>query len=368
LAGASKPHSGLGIVYVPHDKLRRSFSSISQAEAGTLSLRDYHSLLGLLQSLIFVVGLRRSSTFGLWEPLAGAADFHPERLLAPSPAICERLAGWRARLAECAGASFEAGVEHSSEEHAPLPRDARLVFVFRSDASKDGARLPGLGGCLGGKGWRYPDATNLEAVVTSTTPGSHNISMDGRPLAHPSLFFPPGYDVVEAPLSPSAVRAPRTTSFTPLDYSLPSYELSPVGPPTPSRKRAECCSLSYPAGYNRSPWFVSGCTRSANACHASAKGSVSGTPRRVFRRCSSTARELARATAKREGGGEGVEDEFPRETPASIAGRFALGPEEGEGERLRAAGLRRRSSRAPDRRRVDADMRASRTGRGMVAL
>jgi hypothetical protein len=157
-------HSGLGIVYVPHDKLRRSFSSISQAEAGTLSLRDYHSLLGLLQSLIFVVGLRRSSTFGLWEPLSGAADFHPERLLSPSPAICERLAGWRARLAECAGASFEAGVEHSSEGHVPLPRDARLVFVFRSDASKDGARLPGLGGCLGGKGWRYPDATPLSAA------------------------------------------------------------------------------------------------------------------------------------------------------------------------------------------------------------
>ena len=156
-------HSGFGIVYVPHDKLRRSFTSISQAEAGTLSLRDYHSLLGLLQSLIFVVGLRRSATFGLWEPLTGAADFHPEHLLSPSPAICERLAGWRARLSECAGASFEAGVEHSSEGLAPLPGDARLVFVFRSDASKDGARLPGLGGCLGGKGWRYPDAAPLSA-------------------------------------------------------------------------------------------------------------------------------------------------------------------------------------------------------------
>jgi hypothetical protein len=157
-------HSGLGIVYVPHDKLRRSFASISAAAAGTLSLRDYHSLLGLLQSLIFVVGLRRSATFGLWEPLAGAADLHPEHLLSPSPAICERLAEWRARLAECAGASFEAGVERFSEGSAPLPHDARLVFVFRSDASKDGARLPGLGGCLGGKGWRYPDAAPLSAA------------------------------------------------------------------------------------------------------------------------------------------------------------------------------------------------------------
>jgi hypothetical protein len=111
-------HSGLGIVYVPHDKLRRTFASISEASAGTLSLRDYHSLLGLLQSLIFVVGLRRSATFGLWEPLAGAADLHPEHLLSPSPTICERLSAWRARLAECAGASFEAGVERFSDDAA----------------------------------------------------------------------------------------------------------------------------------------------------------------------------------------------------------------------------------------------------------
>jgi hypothetical protein len=111
------------------------------------------------------VGLRRSATFGLWEPLAGAADLHPEHLLSPSPTICERLSAWRARLAECAGASFEAGVERfSDEDPAQLPREARLVFVFRSDASKDGARMPGLGGCLGGKGWRYPDAAPLSAA------------------------------------------------------------------------------------------------------------------------------------------------------------------------------------------------------------
>jgi hypothetical protein len=157
-------HSGFGIVYVPHDKLRRSFASISEASAGTLSLRDYHSLLGLLQSLIFVVGLRRSATFGLWEPLS-SGDANPERLLVPSHAINLRLAEWRSRLAECAGASFEAGVERSAEEsNAQLPSDARLVYVFRSDASKEGARMSGLGGCLGGRGWRYPDTSALSAA------------------------------------------------------------------------------------------------------------------------------------------------------------------------------------------------------------
>ena len=156
-------HSGFGIVYVPHDKLRRSFASISEAAAGTLTLRDYHSLLGLLQSLIFVVGLRRSSTFGLWAPLSG--DVNPEHLLVPSPAIRQRLEEWRSRLSECAGASFEAGVEKPSDDRdAVPPTEARLVFVFRSDASKEGARMSGLGGCLGGRGWRYPDARPLSGA------------------------------------------------------------------------------------------------------------------------------------------------------------------------------------------------------------
>jgi hypothetical protein len=35
----------------------------------------------------------------------------------------------------------------------------------------------------------------------------HNISMDGRPVAHPSLFFPPGYEAIaEMPQSPPAAR------------------------------------------------------------------------------------------------------------------------------------------------------------------
>ena len=416
-------HSGFGIVYVPHDKLRRSFASISEASAGTLSLRDYHSLLGLLQSLIFVVGLRRSSTFGLWGPLSGG-DAHPEHLLVPSRLIRERLAEWRSRLSECAGASFEAGVERSSEDHhATLPSEARLVYVFRSDASKEGARMSGLGGCLGGRGWRYPDAKALSeaelqlpvavtefaafygqvehagdevpddalvlaevdalatalslteeaaqshlmqavyselqrlpqfvrirdrlivahchgdsnimadafsrgeldtareicrqmnmafdlqpsppglrslmrhlvrlhraatepgvsnpnmapspfsrlgrsprssrgagddgprAVFTSTTPGSHNIAMDGRPIAHPdvAMHFPASYATpaaVPAATPRTSARASATTCSTPLRYSLPEFQPRAVEAPA-DRKRPSECLLSYPEGYCR---------------------------------------------------------------------------------------------------------------------
>ena len=154
-------HSGLGIAYVPQDKLRRAFDGIQAALAGHLLLREYHSLLGLLQSLLFVVGLRKSATFGLWSPFA-AATFNPEERMVPTADISERLQFWSRRLAECSGASFEAGVDRNGgPELQRLPPGARVVYVFRSDASKEGAAMPGLGGCLGGQGWRYPDGAGL---------------------------------------------------------------------------------------------------------------------------------------------------------------------------------------------------------------
>ncbi|KAL1496076.1 hypothetical protein AB1Y20_014703 [Prymnesium parvum] len=39
--------------------------------------------------------------------------------------------------------------------------DAPVAFYLRSDASKEGARLPGLGGALGGTLWRYPNNASL---------------------------------------------------------------------------------------------------------------------------------------------------------------------------------------------------------------
>ena len=154
-------HSGLGITYVPQDKLRRAFQGLRDAMAGRSTLREYHSLLGLLQSLLFVVGLRKSATFGLWTPFA-VASFNPEELMLPTATILERLEFWERRLAECSGASFESGIDRDGgRDRPPLPPDARVVYIFRSDASKEGAAMPGLGGCLGARGWRYPDRSGL---------------------------------------------------------------------------------------------------------------------------------------------------------------------------------------------------------------
>ena len=55
-------NTGLGIVYVPEDKARRALANLDAALAGTINLADYASLLGLLQSMLFVMGMRKSKS------------------------------------------------------------------------------------------------------------------------------------------------------------------------------------------------------------------------------------------------------------------------------------------------------------------
>jgi hypothetical protein len=68
--------------------------------------------------------------------------------------------------------------------------------------------------------------------------------------------------------------------------------------------------------------------------------------------------------------GGGVAGAWRRAAVPSSAGLFDLGPEGKEGEEARfwTGEPMRLSSRAPERRRVEADMSASRTERGIVAL
>ena len=55
-------NTGLGLVYVPEDKARRALEQLDAALAGTINLSNYASLLGLLQSMLFVMGMRKAST------------------------------------------------------------------------------------------------------------------------------------------------------------------------------------------------------------------------------------------------------------------------------------------------------------------
>ncbi|KAL1510835.1 hypothetical protein AB1Y20_007118 [Prymnesium parvum] len=150
-------NTGLGVIYVPEDKLQRALREIDATVAGPVSVRAYHSLISFLQSLTCVVGASRSASYGLFAPLAGSLALDPEATLTLPHAIKAQLLTWKQRLLQCAGAPLHAAVDRQT--WAGLPPavvDAPVAFYLRSDASKEGARLPGLGGALGGTLWRYP--------------------------------------------------------------------------------------------------------------------------------------------------------------------------------------------------------------------
>ena len=159
-------NTGLGIVFVPADKARRALQAIQCAiTPDSLALVDYHSLLGLLQSLLFVVGLRKSATYGLYTPFMGKLQVDPDEMLRTTPMIVDRLNMWRDVLGSSAGVPFSAAVDHLEEgvhhSESPFKDLAAQIFFIRSDASKEGADLPGVGGALGGLLWRYPDDAPL---------------------------------------------------------------------------------------------------------------------------------------------------------------------------------------------------------------
>ena len=155
-------NSVLGVAYVPTDKLRRALRTLSEVAAGTVTVADYRSVLGLLQSMLVVVGMRRSSTYGMYTPFAGTLDIDEAELLKATPVILTRCREWVEHLLECAGSSVEAAVDMLMHDgRHPLPPAAPALFFLRSDACTSSAldtsdtTVPGLGGNLGGALWTH---------------------------------------------------------------------------------------------------------------------------------------------------------------------------------------------------------------------
>ncbi|KAL3893591.1 MAG: hypothetical protein SGPRY_014125, partial [Prymnesium sp.] len=99
------------------------------------------------------MGMRRSSTYGLYTLLSSSLAVQPDEITRVTPWIVRRLQEWRKALAMRAGAPFTSAVRSLADvlalEYAPI------IFFLRSDACKEGAASPGLGGAKGGAVWRY---------------------------------------------------------------------------------------------------------------------------------------------------------------------------------------------------------------------
>jgi len=164
MASADKRQLGTGVIWcgtaifsrgaivIPLDKRLRALRKLHQLVDGCLSVGDLVSLTGLLEFCRSVLRIDVATMYGLYGPSTktGESALGPATLVTASPLIKRRSKEWINRMAGACAAPVSAILSSSRS----LPRGAS-VLLTSSDACKEGADLPGMGGYLAGSWWRY---------------------------------------------------------------------------------------------------------------------------------------------------------------------------------------------------------------------
>ena len=131
--------STLAVAWITPHKVLSALTKIASALAGTIIIADYHSLLGLLEHLVFLNRMKRSIMYSLWEPFQQKIALEPNRLPTPSTTMRKRLRQWQKLLSSNAEVAAIRMV-------SVLPASpATLTLTIYSDAMRD-PRVAGLGG------------------------------------------------------------------------------------------------------------------------------------------------------------------------------------------------------------------------------
>ena len=135
----------LGAMVVPLDKLMRKLVTLRVVISGVaLTVREYESLMGLLEHLLAWGNGQRSAMFGLYAPLKRASAHGPSTpVINLKPSAIRSFRGWAERLKGRSGVAANAVFARSAFlRTAP----AGLEATVYTDAAKDGTSRQGLGG------------------------------------------------------------------------------------------------------------------------------------------------------------------------------------------------------------------------------
>lgn len=136
----------MGFAWVPTAKRLTALNKLYAVLLGTITIDAYHSLLGLLEHLVYLQGMRRSLMYGMWEPFKRGVSLEPNRILNPTPMILKQARAWVKKLNANSAVSALCMVQR-------LPAALRAtVFTLTSDACVE-SRYAGLGGWFHGHYW-----------------------------------------------------------------------------------------------------------------------------------------------------------------------------------------------------------------------
>lgn len=139
----------LGLAWVPLAKRLTALSKLQKAIDGALRIDEYHSLLGLLEHLVFLQGRRRRIMYHMWAPFKQGIALEPNRLLSPSPQIVRQCKAWIHLLSKSSAVSALRMLSRIP------PSVSTLVITIYSDAavSKGPCSESGMGGWCHGQAW-----------------------------------------------------------------------------------------------------------------------------------------------------------------------------------------------------------------------
>ena len=151
--------SVLGVVMVTQGKLMRAQAACMDALANRCEFQNWRRLCGTLEHIRTVNCEPRLATLGFYAP-------HSQRLevndfITITPMMQRGLARWIHVLGSVGGATLFVVFDIADSVHT-----GGLLAHMSSDAAKEGALVPGLGGYCNGLFWVYPlSLTQLELLV-----------------------------------------------------------------------------------------------------------------------------------------------------------------------------------------------------------
>jgi hypothetical protein len=141
-----------GALVIPLDKRLRALHALRRLGKGTLPVGELQPLTGLLEFCRGVLRLKSDTMYGLYGPLRGTGEISrgPGTLVKQNTLLQLRVKEWSQRMLHACSNTVTAVMKG----HRSIPTSAALL-VTSSDACKEGAHLPGMGGFLAGLWWRY---------------------------------------------------------------------------------------------------------------------------------------------------------------------------------------------------------------------
>ena len=152
----------LGLIFVPKDKRVKAIYDLRKLLSGQLNCGELRSLNGLLEFLMVVVGFKRDRMQGMWEPFGADREAWWGSETKPNISMWMRKSAWAwiTALSEGCAAPFSVGLEDYLRQRMSCGRmrfgKASSWYVMTSDASKEGAKIPGMGGYMAGMWWTLP--------------------------------------------------------------------------------------------------------------------------------------------------------------------------------------------------------------------